>query len=293
MCSVNTGHHSASRAFSRAGWDSRLGPGDGVRNPTSGLGVTFAPTFLENGKWVRLASVPDRYQATFSVQFTNPELVRCTIDYKPKSGQTGPTFSNQFVITPDGILCTATSSSKTFGMTWPVLSNDGKALSTTYTSRIATTKYPDESDAENFIALDSGTTLTTTDPAVLGSYGDLVPVRSVSGTVNRTFIYPSSAGDPSAESVRTSFKQNGNDFSTVLGRVQGNTYVGRTSASGFDDGVDLNGDGTRDVTFSKKCSFVIQLHNGRVTAVESDRAVSAVVQGKSIALTAYKPVSIG
>jgi hypothetical protein len=280
--------------FSRADWDSRLGPGDGVRNTASGLGVTFAPTFLENGKWIRLASVPDRYQASFSVQFTNPILVRCTITYKPIAGKTGPTFTNQFVITPDGILCTATSSSSaSFGMTWPVLSNDGTALSTTYTSTTATTKYPDESDAENFIALDSGTSLTTTDPAVLGSYGDLVPVRSVSGAVNRTFVYPSSAGDPSAESVRTRFKQNGNDFSTVLGRVQGNTYVGRTSAGGFDDGVDLNGDGTRDVTFSKKCSFVVQLNNGKVTAIESDRAVSAVVQGKSITLSAYTPVSIG
>ncbi len=277
--------------FSRAGWDSRLGPGDGVRNTASGLGVTFAPTFLENGKWVRLASVPDRYEAKFSVQFTNPVLVRCTIDYKPKSGKSGPTFRNEFVITPDGILCTATSSSKTFGMTWPVLSNDGKALSTTYTSRIATTKYPGSGDAENFIALDSGTTLTKTDPAVRGSYGDLVPVRSASGTINRTFIYPSSAGDPTAESVRTSFKQNGNDFSTTLGKVQGNIYVGRNSAGGFGDGVDLNGDGTRDVTFNKKCSFVLQLKNGKVTAVESDRAVSAVVQGKSIALSAYTPVS--
>lgn len=51
--------------FARPGWDSRLGPSDGVKEEASKLGVSFAPTFLENGKWVRLASVPDRYEAFF------------------------------------------------------------------------------------------------------------------------------------------------------------------------------------------------------------------------------------
>lgn len=51
--------------FAMPGWDSRLGPADGVREESSKLGVSFAPTFYENGNWVRLASMPDRYEGFF------------------------------------------------------------------------------------------------------------------------------------------------------------------------------------------------------------------------------------
>jgi len=97
---------------------------------------------------------------------------------------------------------------------------------------------------------------------------------------------------PSADSVRTSFTRNGTGFSTVLGRVVGNVYVGRTSAGGVGSAVDLNGDGTSDVTFSASAGFILQLANGRVTAIEADRAVTATLQGRSITLAPFTPVTL-
>src|SRR5260370_12830546 len=90
-----------------------------------------------------------------------------------------------------------------------------------------------------------------------------------------TCVYPESPWDPSADSVRTSFARNGTGFSSVLGSVVGNVYVGRTSAGGVGSAVDLNGNGTSDVTFSASTGFILQLANGRVTAIEADRSVTA------------------
>jgi alpha-galactosidase len=54
--------------------------------------------------------------------------------------------------------------------------------------------------------------------------------------------------------------------------------------------VDLDNDGTSDVTFSDVCGFVLQLANGRVTAIEVDRAVTATVQGTNQTLAPFTPV---
>ena len=99
--------------FGRVGWDSQLGPSDGVRSTTSGLGVSYAPTFLQSGSWVRLASVPERYEAFYNIHFTHPLLVRVSIDYVPKAGQTGPTFKDELIITPDGVLSTVSAPRRT------------------------------------------------------------------------------------------------------------------------------------------------------------------------------------
>jgi hypothetical protein len=282
--------------FSRVNWDSRLGPSDGVRDKTSALGVSYAPTFLDAGNWAQMASLPSRYQGTFTITFTHPLLVRARIDYAPLAGQTGPTFRDDLIITPDGVLSTITSSAGpgTFGVTWPVLTNDGAGLTNTFTPFIASVSFPGGGDEENFIALQpSAPTMVTNLPTLRSSYGDLRPVRVVPGSSTATtLVYPRSPWDPSAESVRTSFTQTGSDFSTVLGKVSGSLYVGRTSAGGVGTGIDLNGDGVNDVTFSASCGFVLQLANGRVTAVETDSNVSAVVQGTSINLLAYTPAQI-
>ncbi len=247
--------------FSRPGWDSRLGPSDGVRETTNKSGVSFAPTFMENGDWVRLASVPDRYQAFFSTQFTHPLLVRCRVEYKPKPGKTGPTFTNDFIITPDGVLSTLTSASADFGITWPVLTFDGSTnLSTNMTSHVASTSYPGGADQQNFIALHSSPTIIAKDSVRRSSYGDLRPVRMVSGTTsNVTFVYPRNSTDPSADSVRKSYICSGNDFSTILGRVKGNIYVGRTSAGGVGTLIDINNDSINEVAFNSITGFVMQL----------------------------------
>ena len=48
--------------------------------------------------------------------------------------------------------------------------------------------------------------------------------------------------------------------------------------------------GPADVTFSRKCYFILQLSHQMVTAVETDAAVTATVQGHNITLSAYSPV---
>ncbi|WP_202621795.1 malectin domain-containing carbohydrate-binding protein [Pontibacter russatus] len=282
--------------FGKTGWDSRLGPSDGVRETKYGLGVSFAPTFLEGDKWVRLSSLPDRYEAVFSTQFTHPLLVRCRIVYKPKNGREGPTFTNDFVITPDGIRSTLTSSATAtdFGVTWPVLTSDGAtSLRNELTSHTASVSFPGEADEQNFIALHPAPAITATDVVRRSAYGDLLPVRMVSGAAtNTTFIYPRGPEDPSAGAVRDSYSSSGNDFSTLVGRVTGNTYIGRTAAGGEGDSIDLDGDGSADATFSANCGFVLQLSNGIVTMAETDRNVTATIQGQTVQFEAYKPIAI-
>jgi hypothetical protein len=279
--------------FGRVNWDTRLGPSDGAWNGVSG--VSFAPTFQQSGKWIRLASVPDRYQGTFSVLFTHPLLGRVAVDYMPKRGQRGPSFHNEFVITPDGILSTVsrTAGSGSWGMTWPLLEYDGRDwLVRADCGNISRTRYSGGTDEQNFIALNSGSVLDSSDGTVRSTYGDLRPVRvTISGAEQRTFIYPRSTGDPTAEAVRDSFQYTSNtQLSSVLGRVQGTLYVGRTSAGGVGDRLDVSGSGTPDVTFSAPCGFVLQLQNGVVTAVETDRDVTGIVQGRSVTLTAFMPL---
>lgn len=281
--------------FSRVNWDSRLGPSDGARDATTGLGVSYAPTFVENGTWQRLASMPSRYQAEMAISFVHPVLVRARIDYAPMAGQSGPRFSDELVITPDGVLSTLRSSTAgvQFGITWPLLVNDGAPLTNTYSTHIASTSYPGGGDEQNFIALHTAPTLTTNLPTVRGAYGDLRPVRMVSGaTAVETFIYPRNPWDPSAENVRRSFRRSGNDFSSLLGRVYGNLYVGRSSAGGVGQGIDLNNDGVDDVRFSAVCGFIMRLSNGQVMMIETDRAVTATVAGRTVAFQPYQPLRL-
>jgi hypothetical protein len=280
--------------FARTGWDSRLGPSDGVRETVSKLGVSFAPTFLEKGTWVRLASMPERYEVFFSTQFTHPLLVRCRVEYKPKQGQTGPSFTNDFIITPDGILSTVTSAADNYGITWPVLTFDGTtSLNTSLSSYIASTSFPGETDQQNFIALHSSPAISAPDEVRRSSYGDLRPVRMVSGTDrNITFIYPRNAEDPLAEDVRKSYTRSGNDFSTVLARVKGDTYAGRTSAGGVGKSIDINNDDSADAVFNISTGFVMQLENGKIIKIETDRDVTAVIHGQTINIEAYSPAII-
>jgi hypothetical protein len=280
--------------FARPGWDSRLGPSDGIRDTGTKLGVSFTPTFLENGNWVRLASVPERYEAVFTTQFTHPLLVRCRIVYKPKSGKTGPTFTNDFVITPDGILSTLTSTAANFGMTWPILTFDGATnLTHNITSHIASLSFPGQTDQQNFIALHSSPTITATDAVKRSSYGDLLPVRMVSGTTgNITFIYPRSLGDPSADSVRKSFAGSGTGFSTILGKVKGNIYVGRTSAGGVGTSIDINNDSIAEASFNVNTGFLMQLKTGKITKIETAKNVTAVIYGRVYNLKAYTPTVV-
>ena len=148
-----------------------------------------------------------------------------------------------------------------------------------------------EPDQENFIALKSTHLLDASSPAVRTGYGDLCPVRVTDSKGGRveTFVYPRSAGDPDAESVRASFVRKGQDFSSVLGRVKGTLYVGRTSAGGVGNGIDLDNAGKNDVTFDQTCAFILQLKNGRPIAMEADRSVTATIRGKQLKLAPFTP----
>jgi len=279
--------------FGRPGWDTRLGPSDGQRDIGTGLGVTFAPTFQEGGNWIRLASVPNRYEGTFAVTFAHPLLVRVSVDYAPKSGA-GPKFHDELVVTPDGVLSTVTAAGQAgaWGMTLPLLEDDGAPLvtSATSTDRIARTTYKAGTDEQAFIALGKNVVLAADQP-VLSSYGQLRPIRATTDdTAHRTFVYPRSANDPTAEAVRDSFQITANGFQSVVGRVDDTLYVGRTSAGGVGTSIDITGDGQPDATFSVSCGFILQIRGGTIAAIEADRAVTATIGGKSVSLTAYTPV---
>jgi len=279
--------------FSRPGWDSRLGPSDGARDAASGHGVTFAPTWLENGKWIRLADVPERYQGKFAVQFAHPLLVRCAIDYAPIKGD-GPQFRHEFLITPDGVLATLRSAdTKDFGVTLPLLENDGSPLITQITNNIATTALNPTEDQQCFLALTGGDpSIETDDAPILSTYGYLHPLRvkAIAG-INQTFVYPRNSSDPSATEMLTSFRPTGDGFDSQIGSVHGNIYIGRTSAGGEGRDIDINGDGKPDAVFDAPCRFVLQLRAGKIIAVETDRNIHGVIDGKEIALQAYRPAS--
>jgi hypothetical protein len=146
-------------------------------------------------------------------------------------------------------------------------------------------RYPNGSDEQNFIAV-GGALKFTEEPLMRSTYGDLRPVRVSAST---TFVYPRTAADPSAEEVRKSFAVHGRDFSSVLGKVSGTIYIGKTAAGGVGRAVDLDGDGKPDAVFSEESGFVLQLRNGRVIAAEADRDVSATIQGKKMTLKRYSP----
>ncbi len=281
----------------RVNWDTRLGPSDGIRDGKTGRGVTFAPTWLENGRWVRMADMPGRYRAQFSVQFTHPLLVRCALEYRPVQGP-GPSFRHEFVLTPDGVLATLRSDdAKQFGVNWPLLEDDGMPLRTSISDHGASTAYAENADQQNFLALDPQTQVASDEEPVRSTYGWLRPVRVVNSSVgvppaNHTFVYPRSATDPPAERVRQGFRVTKDGFESELGSVRGTTYVGRTSAGGEGTRLDCNGHGTADASFDRSCRFIVQLDHGDIVAVEVDRKVSATIQGKSFQLEAFAPVRI-
>jgi hypothetical protein len=280
--------------LARVAWETRLGPSDGVL--TNEGGVSLGPTFLENGRWLRLADLSDRYEGKWSVDFVHALLVRCSVTYGPKAGHSGPTFRNDFVITPDGVLYTVQKTSENdvqWGVTWPVIENDGRPLQASVGSHSASVSYPGGTDEQNFLSLEAKPFVTREDRTFRSTYGDLRAVRVIaSGPNNQSFIYPRSAGDPAAAEVRQSFKKTADGFVSKVARVKGSTYVGRTSAGGVAKELDINGDGRADVRFDQACGFVIQLRDGKPVAVEADRDVAGSIGGRKLSLRAHQPVTL-
>lgn len=148
-----------------------------------------------------------------------------------------------------------------------------------------------EPDQQNFICLDPAPALDASTPVRRTAYGDQRPVRVTNGdSPIATFVYPRSAGDPTAEDVRSSFVRSGTNFTSVLGAVTGNLYLGRTAAGGEGVAVDVNADGTDEVSFSGTCAFVLQLTNHQPGALEVDRFITASFAGQQVKLAPYTPI---
>ncbi len=279
--------------FGRSGWDSRLGPSDGLRDAATGRGISFAPTWLENGQWVRMADVPERYQGYFSVSFAHPLVVRCVIDYRPRDGH-GPLFHHELILTPDGVLATLRAeNANQFGVTWPLLENDGTALHCRQTDNIAATAFTANADEQCFILVNTPQGRLQPETQLRGSYGWLRPLRAVSpGGTNTTFVYPRSPGDPSAETVRDSFQLTATGFRSALGEVRGTLYIGRTSAGGDGTELDLDGDGHPEIIFGRECRFIVQKNGNRPIAIETDRDVLVRIGKREWKTKAYQPLSL-
>jgi hypothetical protein len=281
----------------RPNWDTRLGPADGTRVGENGPGVSFAPTFEENGKWLRLASLPERYEGKFSVQFVHPVLVRCAVDYVPRERKSGPSFRQEFTVTPDGVLVETkrTAGTENFGVTLPLLANDGRPLQTSVKDRIASCRYADKGDEQNFIVLDKDATLTAEGP-VRSTFGDLMPVRATGSSDNlEVFIYPRRPSDPPADQVRDAFHRQPDGFASPIGSLLKDVYQGTYAAGGVGDRFrSLRSTGLSaqdDASFSAPCGFVLQYNaKGKITAFEADRDVTATIDGKTFPLTPFTPV---
>jgi hypothetical protein len=280
--------------LSRSEWDTRLGPSDGAL--TSNAGLTFAPVFFENGKWLRMAALSQRYEASFMSSFVHPALVRCALEYRPKPGFPGPIFDDDFIITPDGVLSTIrkiSSDRVRWGVTWPLLADDGAPLEVTVRASFAEAQFKGNTDRESFLAIGKHVSLEKGADKVRSTYGDLLPVLQTSkGVSTRTFIYPHTSNQPSSLAVINSFTTFQGGFNSVLGRVSGNVYVGRTVAGGEGISASIQSRGKPDVTFGESCRFLLQLRDGRVIAAEVDRQVHADIQGTQVELGPYAPIAL-
>lgn len=142
-----------------------------------------------------------------------------------------------------------------------------------------------EPDQQAFLALDADPVIDASAPTMRAAYGDLRPVRvTAGGSTQTTFVYPRTAADPATAAVQGGFTRTTNGFTTPLGRVEGDIYVGRWAAGGRGTSVDLNGDGAPEVTFDASCDFVVQHTNGVPIAIEADRYVNATVGGRTLAV---------
>ncbi|WP_241684837.1 hypothetical protein [Cyclobacterium xiamenense] len=297
----------------REGWDGRLGPADGEHELKRGntvdlvtgsgdrvdryrpqSGISFGPEWMENEHWVRIADLPANYQGEAEIHFVHPLLVRFTIHYSYVTGRGGPFFSQEFILTPDMLVTRLKSAQDIpFGLTVPLLENDGRPLSTQITNEMAHTGYTDQGDRQYFIALNEQVRIDTGATAIQSTYGWLQPVRfETSEPSTDLLVYPRKSGELEATALRRGFRWTGGGFETPLASVGASHYIGEKLAGGEGKSLDLDGDGESEVVFDKSCLFVLQMENGLVQAVETDREVDLEYRGKTYKLSAYQPLQI-
>ncbi|WP_162418807.1 hypothetical protein [Cyclobacterium roseum] len=297
----------------KEGWDGRLGPADGEHDLERGQtvdlvtgsgdkvdhyrpqsGISFGPEWMEKGHWVRIADLPANYQGEAEVHFVHPLLVKFTIHYSYVTGRGGPFFSQEFVLTPDLLVTRLKSAQELpFGLTVPLLENDGRSLQTNISADLAHTGYSTLGDRQYFISLNESVELDTTAASIQSTYGWLKPVRfeTPEATVD-LLVYPKRAGEMEADRLKEEFQWTSGGFETSFARVGENFYIGKEIAGGEGKSMDLDGDDEAEVSFNQSCFFVFQLENGAIKRAESDRAVEMNYNGKTYSLSPHQPIAV-
>lgn len=294
-------------------WDGRLGPADGehdlergqpvelvtgsghrVDNYRPQSGISFGPAWMEKDRWLRIADLPANYQGEAEVHFVHPLLVRFTIHYSYVTGRGGPYFSQEFILTPDLLVTRLKSAQELpFGLTVPLLENDGRPLQTHIETDHAHTGYSTLGDRQYFISLNDSVDLDTTAASIQSTYGWLKPVRFETPDESiDLLVYPKRAGEMEADRIKQGFRWTADGFETPLGSVGKNYYIGPEIAGGEGESMDVDGDGKADVSFDHNCIFVFQLENGNIRKAEADRTVEMSYNGKTYQLSPFQPVTI-
>jgi hypothetical protein len=205
-----------------------------------------------------------------------------------------PTFVQEFILTPDGVLVTLSAKgAEKFGIILPVLVDDGRPLSTRFSPSSVRVSFGAQSDEQCFISLNPQSQIFAEDPPVLSSYGWLKPVRMTSpSSVLRLFVYPRNPQSPTADEVQRSLHLTSTGFTSVLGTLDGSLYRNRFAVGGQASSADLQGDGENEVEFDEAAGFIIQLDRGEPHRIEVDRAISARVRGRRILLKAFTPAEL-
>lgn len=189
--------------FSKKNWDSRLGPPDGHYDARERRGVSFAPAWKEGSKWVHLSERARDYRGVLTVDRSEGDTVLFHVLYAPVTGVGGPTFYHYFYLTPQAVRATLVSPNDVeFGVTLPVLTDDGTALDVTARARYVTTHYPGGTDAQSFYAMDDGGRIETDGDALRSAVGWIQPYLQTSDTGSvTTLIYPQRGGEPAVQDI--------------------------------------------------------------------------------------------
>jgi hypothetical protein len=180
-----------------------------------------------------------------------------------------------------------------FGLTVPLLENDGRPLITAITNNMAHTGYSQNGDRQFFIGLNKDIKTVSDAPSIQSTYGWLKPIRFESQEESiDLMVYPKSASGISAQAMYENFEWTADGFITPLAEIKGNLYRGNNVAGGESDAIDLDADGKKDVVFSKKCGFMLQLIDNKVYRVETDQEVTMIYQGKSYRIAAFQPFTL-
>ena len=276
--------------FSRGGWDSRLGPSDGVYDGDKKRGLSFGPAWKRGRRWVRISEMAEHYRGTVHTEFVHPMLVKFSVLYSPVTGVGGPSFRHDFTVTPDGVLTSLSSPHDVeFALTIPVLENDGRDLDVRLDDTSVSTGYSDGESRQHFLLIGDGK-MSVDGDSLKCTYGWLKPilVESESDSID-VFVYPRGSSGVGADRVQESFEITDDGFSSSLCWVRGTIFSGQESAGGVGQTIAANPQGRSDLVFDEPCGFIMKFGRGSgIIAIQTDRDVGARYLGGDIDLRAYE-----